>query len=185
MTETRAEPVAETEIDWERCRRFLRDTIRRRVHGVRTDMLEDLTQEALIRTLRAVRTSPADNLDALMTSIAGRTGIDYIRRLKILRLLYGVELGDDIVEGLAAPREAPIGDSLERFRFIVTEFFVAVGSPCRELVAMFFDEINWQQAAERLGRNRNQVAQQWKRCVDRLRLWVRMNPGSFAEWTES
>jgi RNA polymerase sigma factor (sigma-70 family) len=169
-------------IQWDEARAFLRERIAAQLRPLDGDALEDLTQEALVRLLRAVRREEADSLSGLMHEIARRTCIDLIRR----RRRWGQVLRP-MAEGAPEPA-APsldsggLGDPLERMRFTVLEFFRLNEAPCRDVAAAYFEGQDWQTVAARMGRSYSAIRKQWSRCVQHLRTAARSNPGWLAEW---
>lgn len=177
--------VGRQSLDAGRALEFLRAAIRRQLQYAEANLLDDLAQIAFIRLWEYLGRANAGNLDALMNTIGQRTAKDYLRRLRILRLLLGQGLEEAGVDSLAAPPTAPdLGDPLERFRFMALEFFDSVGAPCAVLGGKFFQELSWKHVGDALGVAPNTLAKQWERCVTRLRAFVRANPDAFSEWAE-
>jgi hypothetical protein len=178
-------PGGRRQLDARRASEFLRSVVRRQLQYADPDLLDDLSQIAFIRLWEYLGRSKADNLDALMNTIGQRTAKDYLRRLRIIRILFGQTLDQAMVESLAAPpADENLGDPLERFRFMVVEFFEMTGAPCGKLAAKFFAKISWKIVGETIGVAPNTIAKQWERCVTRLRAFVVANPGAFSEWAE-
>ena len=177
-------PRAETEVSWAEARKFMQERLHRELRGRDGDQLEDLTQEALTRLLRAIRKEAVQNLEALMNEIARRTAIDHFRRRRRWAAL--VEPLPDSVDGPAlagGPAADQLGDPVERLRFVVLEFFASRASGCHDLALAYFEERNWRSVAQNLGRSCEAVRRQWSRCVASLRAEARDNPGLLLEWT--
>jgi len=176
-------PSAETEIDWASARIFLQRALRCSLDRVEPDLVQDLTQEALVRLLRAVRREEPMNLDALMTEIARRTRIDFIRKRRTWSAILG-PLDESDSNRPDAHGSAPdqLGDPCERLEFVVTEFFRMRHAPCLELARRYFDEQDWVAVAADLGRGNDAVRQQWSRCLAMLRKASADNPGLLAAW---
>ncbi len=175
----------EFQVHWTEAREFLCRRLRHELRGRDRDDLQDLTQEALTRLLRAIRRDGARSLEALMTAIARRTAIDHFRRRRWAAQfdpLPDVEGGPGTPAG-PAPDE--FGDPVERLRFVVLEFFAAHGSACHELALAFFDRRDWHCVARGTGRNYEAVRRQWTRCVSALRSEARRSPGRLTDWASS
>lgn len=173
----------ETEVDWDDARRFIQRVIRHRVGHADPSTIDDLTQEALVRLLRALRHEGARNLEGLMTEIARRTAIDWIRtRGRWGRLVRPL---DDATDDPADPSVSlpdEFGDPDERIRFTVLEYFSARSPGCHALAIAFFQDEDWQRVAERTGRGYAAVRKQWSRCIEALRQAARTGAGPLLEW---
>lgn len=173
------------EIDWHEAQCFLRERIAAELHRDDRDVLEDLTQQSLVRLVRAVRRAPPENLRGLMHAIARRTCIDHARARERWRLLV-TNAGDSDLdpEALSAADTDPLGDPADRLRFIVMEFFRTRRAACLELAGPYFEGLDWQAVAVRLGRSHAAVRQQWSRCVRHLRDAARQDPGWLRDWLD-
>jgi len=173
----------EEAIDWADAGRFLRACLGARDPSLQAADLDDLTQEALIRLVRAVRRGEVANLNALMYELARCTDIDFIRRWNRWRKVFGpMPEGEIAVAAPPSPDGSALGDPIERFRFIALEFFHATNAPCRELAEFYFRGLDWQSVAARLGRSHEAVRKQWSRCVQRLKAVAPSNVGWLAIW---
>lgn len=178
-------PPRDDAIQWDDARRFMRERIAAQLQPLDGPLLDDLTQEALVRLLRAVRREEAMRPEGLMHEIARRTCIDLIRR----RRRWGLVLRP-MPEGepnVAAPPSRDgrfLGDPVERIRFTVLEYFRVNEAPCREVAEAYFDGQDWQSVAARMGRSHAAIRKQWSRCVQRLREAARRNPGWLADWLD-
>jgi DNA-directed RNA polymerase specialized sigma24 family protein len=174
---------SEAEVRWTEARRFLAGRLRGELRGLDAESLDDLTQEALTRLLRSVRREGVLNLEALMTSIAHRTAIDHIRRhYRWAKLVESVPDPAEAPGALAVPAAGPPGDSLERLRFVVLEFFARNESGCHELACAYFDGRDWRRVAQTLGRSHDAVRRQWSRCVGALRAEAARDRGLLMDW---
>jgi DNA-directed RNA polymerase specialized sigma24 family protein len=174
----------EWDVHWTQARQFLCHRLRRELGGRDGDDLEDLTQEALTRLLRALRHKEAQNLEALMNEIARRTAIDHVRRRRRWAKL--VEPLTDSVDGPGtgiSPAADELGEPVERLRFVVLEFFTNHASTCHGLALAYFACRDWRGVARDLGKNYDAVRRQWSRCVEVLRTEARQDPGLLMEWT--
>ena len=175
--------ASEFEIHWEEAASFLGRRLRIELRGAAADVIDDLLQESLVRLLRAVRREPIENLEALMTAIARRTAVDWLRRRIRWKVLIDPALSAEEVH-IPAPSPAELGDPLERLRFVVVEFFGSGESDCRELALAFFADQDWKKVAGNCGRSHEAVRKQWSRCLGLLREAARRDGGPLMEWVE-
>lgn len=172
-----------SEISWGPAREFLHRCLARTLFRTDPADLEDLTQEALVRLLRACRAREPQNLQALMRAIARRTAIDFIRRReRWARLVCRFANAEAHAVPAGDPPPDTGGDPLERVRFLVREFFAQRNRLCAELAEAFFAERNWQAVAEERRCSSEAVRQQWSRCVKALREAVRRGPCPTLRW---
>jgi DNA-directed RNA polymerase specialized sigma24 family protein len=165
-------PGPEQMLDWEEARRFLRRRIATHLHSDERSILEDLTQVALVRLLRAIRREGVRDAGALMTEIARRTWIDHVRSKRRREHIWlRLEDGHDQVRDPRPGHDAP-GELIDRVRFVVLEFFDARRSGCRDLAGAFFAGVSWAEVARQTGRSPEAVRQQWLRCCDALRAFA-------------
>jgi len=176
-------PDPSSGIDWVAARQFLRARLATTLAPVADADLDDLAQEALIRLLRACRIEEPRDVQALMTRIAHRTGVDYVRRRVRWRLLLdpGAQ-ADDVVDQARTPDE--LGDPVERLEFVTLEFFESTASPCRELAVDFFAQRAWEDVAKRLGETPAAIRKRWSRCVAMLREFAARNPDRLTGWAD-
>ena len=175
-----------SDVDWETARSFLRRQLAKALDRVEPAVIEDLTQEAAIRLLRAVRREGARNLEALMTTVARRTRIDFIRH----RRCWSAVLTplDETVADVPDPARSGLdgaGDPLERLEFMVLEFFRSCSAPCLQLAEFYFSEQDWRSVSNRVGLGYEAVRKQWSRCVEKLRAHARLSEGFLAAWAQS
>jgi hypothetical protein len=71
------------QFDWAQARGFLSRRLARKLFREDHATLDDLTQEALVRVLRAARRETVLNLEGLMETIAERTVADFLRSRRI------------------------------------------------------------------------------------------------------
>jgi hypothetical protein len=155
------------EINWSDARRFIRERLASRLGGPGRPEIDDLTQEAAIRLLRASRQAEIREPAALMTTIVDRTLKDHIRRKRRWSLLVQPLTGDSIPDGAGPPDEP--GDPQERVEFIVLEFFRNRGSECLKLAEAFFAHRTWRSVAESRGVSHAAIRKKWSRCCSVLR----------------
>jgi len=170
----------EEAIDWKEAARFLRSCLAARDPSLQPTDVDELTQEAVIRLLRAVRRGEVTNLNGLMYKIVHDTRVDFTRRGVRDRARRGLPPGG--IEALPAPSPGSGIDPIELIRFIVLEFFRVHHSACRELAEIYFERGDWQSVATRLGRTHAAVRKQWSRCVQRLREEAARNPSWRADF---
>lgn len=177
----------EPEIDWGEARRFLRDILRKKLFSAQRSHLDDLVQEALVRLLRATRREPANNIEALMTLIAGRTLIDFTRRRRRHQALF-VPLTDetDPVVQVQVPPPDVSRDPEERVEFIVLEHFREAKAGCYEIARAFFQKRDWNSVALERGASPESIRARWSRCVQHLRETVSRDPHLrlLADWAQ-
>jgi DNA-directed RNA polymerase specialized sigma24 family protein len=165
------------DINWDVMRTRMKSAFSGRVRFEDRSLVDDLTQEGLVRILRASRTMQIENLDAFLNTIVQRVWIDHVRRRASWRRIFD-PLEEGTERGAAAPpstAECETGTPVSRTRFLVMEFFRTRKSACLPLASEYFRELDWNQVAEQLGRSHAAVRQQWKRCVDALRMAVTMD----------
>ncbi|HKQ59507.1 MAG TPA: sigma-70 family RNA polymerase sigma factor [Candidatus Eisenbacteria bacterium] len=182
---TPAPPGAKQEADvhWDEARAFLKRVVRKHFGRPDETQIDELTQEALVLLLRAVRREGARNLEGLMTVIGRRVVIDYIRnRQRWARIVQ--PMADDGPEPSDPSAGTPetFGDPDQRTRFVVLEYFQARSPKCHELALAFFGEEDWRRVATRLGQAYSAIRQQWSRCVKTLREAARSGTGLMLEW---
>lgn len=173
----------ETDIAWDEAAAFLRRRLQYQLSASGRDAIDDLVQEALVRLLRAVRREPVENLEALMTEIARRTAIDWLRRRTRWNLI--VDPANPSIDGVADPkgRAEELGDPVDRLSFVVVEFFGARESACRDLAIAYFERQDWKAVAEARGRSHDAIRKQWSRCLELLRAAARSDRGPLMEWS--
>lgn len=172
-----------SEISWGPAREFLHRCLARTLFRTDPADLEDLTQEALVRLLRACRAQEPKNPQALMRAIARRTAIDFIRRRERWKRLV-CQFGDAEADSAPAVDPPPdtAGDPLERVRFVVREFFAQRSRLCAELAEAFFAERSWQAVADERRCTSEAIRKQWSRCVKALREAARRGPCVPLQW---
>ena len=178
-------PGGEEEVRWEQAREFLRLRLSRSLDRADPETVQDLTQEALLRLLRTLRRERARNLEALMTEIARRTYVDFIRRRRV-RSAHFVPL-DDASEAVADPGARPsdeIGDPVQRVRFIVLQFFRTRRAKCLALARGFFSGRDWASLADDSGLSHDATRQQWSRCLELLRRHATSDTGLLRAWAQ-
>jgi RNA polymerase sigma factor (sigma-70 family) len=159
----------ESGLDWVAARAFLRVRLRRSLVAEDSAVIDELTQEAMVRLLRAVRRQEVRNLEALMNVIADRTRVDHIRaqraRMNVFQPMDSATA--DVPEFRPRPAAA-VEDLGARLQFAVLEYFHLHNPRCRELALHYFAERDWTDVARKTGRKPEAVRQQWSRCVKRL-----------------
>ena len=130
-----------------------------------------------MRLMRALGRGEARNLDAMMTSIADRTCIDFMRSRGRWSAILGPinEVVLDTTEAADTTSET-LGDPRDRVRFVVLQFFEQQGSACHELARAYFAELDWSLVAQGLGRSAEAVRKQWSRCLGILRREAAKSP---------
>ena len=177
--------LGETSIRWADARTFLRERLSRHLDRADPATVEDLAQEALVRLLRATRREQPRNLEALMTEIARRTYVDFVRRRRVQHALFAPLDDADRTPDPAAEVIAEIGDPVRRVRFIVLEFFESRHAACLELATAFFSGKEWAALASERGLRPEAVRQQWLRCVNQLRRMAKNDKGLLQAWAQA
>jgi DNA-directed RNA polymerase specialized sigma24 family protein len=182
--ESRGDMVNQTDdLDWDKARSFLSRSLARKLFREDLATRDDLTQEALVRLLRAVRRETTHNLEGLMETIADRTVVDYLRRRRAWQKDPTIDPNEypehPGLEALPADDYFP---SLDRLQFAVLEFFHEKNSSCLELARQYFQERNWLEVARMQGRPHTAIRQQWSRCVGLLRESARKGSSGSWEW---
>ena len=175
-----------TGIDWNAARRFLHERLSKALDRVDPTEIQDLTQEALLGLLRAVRREPPRNLEALMTTIARRTGIDFIRQRRVWRGIL-TPMEESHVERPDPRADEPevIGDPAARLGFVVLEFFRVHGVGCHDLARYRLAGMAWKAVAEKTQRSHAAVRKQWERCTTVLRKCMGEDDGLLSAWTRA
>jgi DNA-directed RNA polymerase specialized sigma24 family protein len=175
------------EIDWNEARQFIKVCLSRKIQYLDDHDREDLIQDASVRLIRAIRRQGARNLQGLMTTIAYRTAIDFIRSRRrksgVFEPLNENNEGkvDDAVESIGEP-----GDPQQRVQFVVLEYFRRQKGSCYDLAKAFLESRNWLNIAKELGISHQAVRARGSRCGAALRKAVVVDQ-SFAllrEWAE-
>lgn len=185
ITTTESGPLRETEVEWSEARGFLRRCFLRQIHGIDDSDLEDLTQEASVRLIRAIRRGGTQELEALMNTIAQHTARDFLRRRYRWSVIFARTAADDVgAPDVRSPAPDTAGDPQGRIEFIVLQFFRRRSSSCLELAEAFFEDRDWPSVARQLGTTHDAVRARWSRCLSILRKAVATDPDCrlLAEW---
>ena len=179
------EGAGERDVVWPVVRDFLRSRISRHLGLSDAESLDDLVQESLVRLLRVLRRERARNLEALMTEIAKRTYVDFVRRRRVQRAWFE-PLGDSTeqVSDPDAKVAVEIGDPVRRVRFIVLEFFENRHAQCLKLAQAFFADREWVEIAAERNSRPEAIRQQWLRCMGLLRLKAKHDKGLLRAWAQ-
>lgn len=165
------------EQDWTRARAFLHARLRQLLDRCDEAVVEDATQEAAIRLLRVIRRESVRNHEALMNDICRKTAIDTMRWNQRCRQTF-----ESIDE---SPVERPVSDSVDplaRMEFVVLEFFRGRHAACYELAVAYFNDRDWEQVAEAVGKSHAAIRKRWSRCVAVLRSVARRSPDFLSAW---
>lgn len=162
-------------LDWEEVNNALRRHLGRRAGAADRQFLDDLVQEACIRLLRAARRSRVENLDALVSTVAHRTWVDFIRRRMRWRRVFTAD--SERTPEAAAPDGHAYGDVRDRLQFIVLELFEREGAEgCRDLARAYFAEMDWKTVAASRKQGYAAVRKRWSRCVEEVRRLMKQDP---------
>lgn len=173
------DPKREHDIDWAWARTRIRERLSHRL-GREDPALDDLTHQAAISLIRAVRRNGTTNLEGLIAVIAKGTAADEIRRRQRARR----DLSDWEVE-LASLEDGTHPDSpngspdTDLLWFFLLEYLRTHDSHGHVLAVAFADLGNWRRVAESLGQSPDATRQQWSRSVRRFKKSLRRDPGLF------
>lgn len=172
----------EMQIRWGEASAFVRRRLQYELPISSHGLIDDLTQECMVRMLRYVRRERVQNLEALLTEVARRTAIDALRRRTRWNAL--VTSDDDAVAILPDPkaRTDEPGDPLERLQFVVVEYFTQRDARCRELAVAFFAGDDWKVVAQAERRSHDVIRKQWSRCLAYLRQAAQDEKGPLLDW---
>lgn len=176
MTGYRGTPSdLDPELDWEAIQSAFRSHLGRRAGAGDRRFLDDLVQEGCIRLLRAARREPVENVDALVSTVAHRTWVDFVRRRMRWRRVFAA--GDDQIAETPAPGGYEYGDLRDRLQFIVLGLFEREGADaCRDLARAYFAETDWKTVARSLNQGHAAVRKRWSRCVEEVRRLMKQDP---------
>lgn len=154
---------------WKATREQLYRRLRRKLRWEDRDVIEDLTQEALIRFLRCGRKQEVRHREGLLTRICERVAADFIRRRT--RRRREVELGFERAERLPSDRafHPEAGDPVERLCFLVLSHLEAEDPSGHRMVEAYLSGTSWVTLAEDTGTSYSAIRQRWSRCIRRLR----------------
>lgn len=161
--------VPNHEIDWDSALAFLRSAVRRYCHRYDDFLLDDLTQEALVRLHRAVCRELPDNLDAFMNTIARRTVLDHLRRRQVQDRVFAPLIHDNYPGKPAELDTSPEIDPMSRIRFLVIQYFAHRHPGCANLAKDYFRKKKWPDIAKKLGVSPVAVRKRWSRCLEQLK----------------
>lgn len=174
MSQFREPSSSGPSLDWDEVRGALRRSLASKAGASDRDHLDDLVQEASIRFLRAARRAPVENPDALASTIAKRTWVDFIRRRTRWRRVFSESAE---WESVAMPGGSEWGDLCDRLQFIVLALFDREGSvACGELAKAYFAELDWKTVAGSLNQSYASVRKRWSRCVQEVRGHMKQDP---------
>lgn len=172
----RGQNGVETVLNWGDTLRMMKGVVRRHLTSAERHDVEDVAQEAAIRLLRASRSSAAIlEVDRLAYDIARKTIKDYVRRkTRWRRIMTGMADPTTLDRVGSPPSAGGIGDPIERFRFVVLEYFRGSAPGCEDLARVHFEgKESWKDVALRTGATPESVRQRWSRCVASLRDRIR------------
>lgn len=174
MSQFRKPSGSVPDLDWDEVRGALRRSLASRAGSSDRDHLDDLVQEASIRFLRAARRARVEHQDALASTIAQRTWVDFIRRRTRWRRVFSENTE---WESVAMPGGSEWGDLRDRLQFIVLALFDREGSAsCSELAKAYFAELDWKTVAGSLNQSYSSVRKRWSRCVQAVRGHLKQDP---------
>lgn len=171
------------DLDWNAARQFCLRRLRFRLRFTREEEIEDLAQECLVGLLRFSRREALRTPEAVMTVIADRIAVSWIRSPRSRGLELPLEDGEGKTVDVPAPAEHD-ATALERLRFAVMEFFRETSAPCHELAGFFFRDLDWELVAGKVGRSYLAVRKQWSRCYESLQREEAREPGFLGQFLD-
>jgi DNA-directed RNA polymerase specialized sigma24 family protein len=157
--------------EWKEARLDIHRVVRHRLSGLDDAIVEDATQDALIRFHRACRHNQIKTPKAMWTTIAHRAAIDQLRaHTREKKRLQPIELhgpNAQSVEDVGRSMDVdPYGEAV----FMIQEYFLKhQKSDCLYLAKAVMEGVDWKQVAAKLNRSHAAVRQQWSRCVRSLK----------------
>ncbi len=171
-------PATQGTLDWDATRRQLAAVLGRLAGSVNAPQLDDLTQEACIRLLRAMRRGGVREPEGMLVTVARRTWIDHLRRRRRQRQRF-VAMPEhlDPPADTDEPLRADLGDLAERLELVVQEVFVREGADaCLTLAHAYFAAQDWKQVAAAAGDGYDAVRKRWSRCLVLVRRALAADP---------
>jgi DNA-directed RNA polymerase specialized sigma24 family protein len=156
----------------ERMSRVIADTAR----GILREQLEDVTHEALVGLVRAIRRQKPESLEALQVVIAKRAAIDWIREQKRERLLVP---SDGLVDRIAG---RDLAQETQHMFWVVREYFLQSADDCVPLFDARFEGHEFDELARAASRTSAAMRKQWSRCCEKAREALLAEGGALADW---
>jgi DNA-directed RNA polymerase specialized sigma24 family protein len=179
------DPSGNQDIDWNALRATVRGTVQAQLGHAEREVIEDLTQEAMVGILRVLRREPARDLTALARVVARNTAIDEIRRRQRDRdRVAGLQTKLAADDGMDGASHDSGQDSPEFLWFLLVEYFRAQNSPCHRLALLYAEKGDWPSVAAALDLSHDVVRKQWSRGTQAFRAALSKDPGPFKEWLD-
>lgn len=182
MSDPTSHPTTELDVDWHSVRRTIRGTIRGQLGSVEPVLIEDLTQQALIGVLRALRRETVRNVDSLASTIARATAIDEVRRLQRerRRMTEYEHVAPRAGEGRRSGSR--FVHQLDLLWFLLCDYLRTQQASCQSLAELYAERGDWRLVAQTLGSTHDAIRKQWSRCTRALRAALAREPEAFEEW---
>ena len=130
-------PFAAPELDWTAARASVRERVRRQWPAAGDAELNERTDDALVRLARQLRAEPPPPVEEAMAGAAARSLLEQLRGRRRWSALQALASGAPLVAARGG-RSDPIGDPLERFRFLALAAMArdGAGAGARERVRL-------------------------------------------------
>lgn len=175
----------ESEIQWDDARAFLRRRLATRLRGVDPGEIEDLTQEAMIRLLRAVRREGARSLEALMTTIAERTRNDFLKKwMNRGKRDQPIEEFEPLLaepSGDASAALQALEDDPGRVAFLILQLVGRIQPSALPLLEAKMRGKSLEEVAREQRRTALAVRKEWSRVAQKLRDYASAHPEAFGD----
>jgi RNA polymerase sigma factor (sigma-70 family) len=166
---TPARPATAGGIDLQEARRFLERAIARQSFRNDPALADELAQEALVNLHRFLAAGGEPrNLEALLNTLAQRTFINHLRRERARKRVFEATPENAPERADRGPRPDDGADPVDLIEFVTLEHFAATSASCLELARHYFDGLDWERVATRLGLQPATVRQRWSRCRESL-----------------
>ena len=162
--------------DWGEVRARMKRVIAAKVKGSPcSHEIDDLTQIACVRLIRAIERGGIQSPEAIQVVIAKRVAIDCLRR----KPPPTEPLDDHEVPDRGLEVEGPSPEEVEVY---FRETLRLIKSPCRELYDHWLRTLNLRKVAELLGISHAAALQRWVRCRRHILGIARADDGPLGRW---
>lgn len=162
------------QIEWSTASRSMRRMIAARLFRPEPSVVDDLTQEALIRLMRIARTQDVRNVEATMRHVVYWTVGDHLRR----------HTNDASLDDVGEHADGDPAWAMQRAASTVLRFFESIGrGECSDRTRDLLAGLTWNDVAERDARSADAVRQEWSRCAKQFRAAYPSSAPLFAMWS--
>lgn len=148
-----------------------------------TSTAEDIAQDVVVELTRKL--VDVENISGFVGRVAHNKCVDYIRKKKETPFSSLVRENSDSTEcaiDVAGPDFLPETLDDNRALLVVRRKLMELGEPCRELIqGRFFDDLSYEEVANRVSLPASQVGVYLARCLGRLRKHLENTQGLWAE----